>query len=440
MEGKKPKSPGGGRLARAALFVAVAGFTVGGMVLGTGPAHAAVGTALGDLTFSPTTGSVNSSPTWSTTEGCPSGFNGSAIVRWVESDGTTFSISGTVESPTSALSDEPMLGTPPDDISEFVLLSGIADGGQNEIDVDCYSGDSLTGTEEAVMYTYIDISSDGSTYTITNTPQVTQTATTTTLTSSNTSPTTCGTGSSVTLSATVTAADETTPAGTVQFEADGTDIGSPVSINSGGTASTATTTTTFTSAGSVPVTAVFTATSDTYATSTSNTVTEAVTAGTGCNTGAEPISVTVPATGTFTLTVPTGTVTLAVAGSTATGTLNTITVSDTRNTFPGWSVSGQESVFTGTGTAAGSTISGDQLGWVPTDTSLATGATLGPTVAPGTDPGGLGDTAAVLASAAPGGGAGTSGLGANLTLDIPATAEAGPYGGNLTITAVTTGP
>jgi phosphate transport system substrate-binding protein len=154
----------------------------------------------------------------------------------------------------------------------------------------------------------------------------------------------------------------------------------------------------------------------------------------------EPLTVTVPASGSFTLTVATGTVTLTsdAAGDTATGVLNPITVSDTRNTYPGWSVTGQTSDFTGGGTASGSTISGNQLGWVPAGSSLAAGATLGSTVTPAAP--GLGSAAAVLASAAPGGGVGTSSLGANLTLDIPVTAAAGPYLSTLTITAVTTGP
>jgi hypothetical protein len=124
-----------------------------------------------------------------------------------------------------------------------------------------------------------------------------------------------------------------------------------------------------------------------------------------------------------------------VSGADATSVLNPITVTDTRNTDPGWSVAGLVSDFTGSGTASGSTIPGDQLGWVPTDTSLATGAALGPTVAPG-DPG-LGGTAAVLASAAAGGGAGTSLLGANLTLAIPPAAVGGSYTSALTVTAVT---
>jgi len=43
----------------------------------------------------------------------------------------------------------------------------------------------------------------------------------------------------------------------------------------------------------------------------------------------------------------------------------------------------------------------------------------------------------VLAQAAAPNGTGTSVLGANLLLDIPASAAAGPYSGTMTITAVT---
>jgi hypothetical protein len=85
----------------------------------------------------------------------------------------------------------------------------------------------------------------------------------------------------------------------------------------------------------------------------------------------------------FTLTVAPGTVNLTVSGATATGTLEDVTVTDTRNYYPGWSVSGQTSSFDGSGAAAGSTFSGNQLGRVPTAVgSLEDGASLGGTAAP----------------------------------------------------------
>ena len=146
-----------------------------------------------------------------------------------------------------------------------------------------------------------------------------------------------------------------------------------------------------------------------------------------------------PPTGIFTLTVDTtDIVTLTVFGSGATAVTTPVTVSDTRNTYPGWVVSGQSADFNGSGTAAGGSIAGDQLGWVPTATALGRGVALGPAVNPASP--GLDTTPAILADAAAGGGYGTSTLAANLTLAIPAAAPAGPYSGSLTVTAVTANP
>jgi hypothetical protein len=256
-------------------------------------------------------------------------------------------------------------------------------------------------------------------------------ATTATSVTFTASPNPAAVDASVRLTATISAADGTKPAGTVQFEVNGTAIGNPVGITSIGIASTSTT---FSAPGIVDLSAVYTPTSSNYAGFTA-TYQEIVT---GPYFNDEPVTVTVPPSGSFILTVGTGTVTLAVSGATATGVLNPITVSDTRNTYPGWSVSGQASNFTGSGTAAGQTISGNQLGWMPTDTSLGTGVTLGVSVTPGSP--GLGTTAAVLASATPGHGFGTSALGANMTMDLPTLAYAGSYSDTLTVTAVTTGP
>jgi hypothetical protein len=225
----------------------------------------------------------------------------------------------------------------------------------------------------------------------------------------------------------------------VQFEIGGTNIGAPVPVNARGVA---TTTTTFPASGTQALAAVFTPASGTYAASQgtlSLVVSGAVNAA-----GAITVDVTVPATGSLTVTVAPGGVNLTEQGTTlpttATGTLNNVTVTDTRNTYPGWTVSGQVSAFT-TGGSAAASIPGDQLGWTPTAADpLAGGATLGPAVAPGTSPNGLADTAQVLASAPGGQGLGTNTLSANLTLDIPAATAAGAYSGLLTITYLETGP
>jgi ABC-type phosphate transport system substrate-binding protein len=264
--------------------------------------------------------------------------------------------------------------------------------------------------------------------------------TTTTLTASPNPPTTI---QPVTLTATVTPLTGTGPlTGTVQFEVGGTEIGPPVTIDASGVA---TTTTTFPVAGTQALTAVFTPAGQTgTANFTSSegflslSVSQSLTVP-----GTVPLAVDVPLTGTFTLTVDTAdTVTLAVSGSTATAVTPQIIVTDTRNNYPGWSVSCQAGDFASTSATAGVPISGNQLGWVPTGSSLVAGVTLGGTVAPAAP--GLGTIAAVLASAPPGVGSGfgTSTLGANLTLAIPPApgSTAGGYTGALNISAVESMP
>jgi hypothetical protein len=158
--------------------------------------------------------------------------------------------------------------------------------------------------------------------------------------------------------------------------------------------------------------------------------------------GMIPLAANVPPAGAFTLTVDTAdTVTFAVSGSTATAATTKITVSDTRNTYPGWSVTGQDTTWSGSGTANGSTIPGDQLGWTPTSSgTLPQGVALGSPVSPVSP--GLGSIPAVLASAPSGNGNGygTTSLGANLTLTIPVTQQPGPYAGSLVISAVAANP
>jgi hypothetical protein len=416
MQGKKPKPTRVGRLARAALLLGVATATASALVLSAGVAHAAVGDEPGDVSLSPTSGATSLTPTWATTVACNTGFQGSAIFRLVEASGATTDISAGTNAVTTAFS-----GTLTASIATLQAADSIA-AGTYELVIVCYSGDSETGTASPEMDTWLTIS--GTSYTTSNTPPA-ATATSTSLTAS---PNPATTGGTITLTATVTDSDSSTPAGTVQFEVGGTDIGTPVTVSSG----TATTTTTISTAGTYELSAVYSPTSPSYASST-GTYSETVNAPTTPTSGSEPLSVTIGPSGSFTLTVATGTVTLTVSGTSATGALNPVTVSDTRNTFPGWSVSGQESNFTGTTT--GATISGNQLGWVPTDTSLGTGVVLGGTVAPAAP--GLGTTAAVLASATAPNGSGTSVLGANLTLDIPTGQEADTYAGTMTITAVT---
>ena len=245
-------------------------------------------------------------------------------------------------------------------------------------------------------------------------------------------------GTAVTLTATEVAADGTHPAGSVQFEVGGTSIGQPVAVDASGTA---TTTETFASAGTATVSAVFTPADTTAYQASTGTLTVTVNP-VATSSGTIPLAAGVPQAGAFTLTVDAAdTVTLAVSGTSAVGQATPIVVSDTRNTFPGWSVSGQDTDWAGADGASGASIPGDQLGWAPTSTgALPKGVNLGAVVPPG-DPG-LSSAAGVLASvsAGLGNGYGTTTLGAALTLLIPPGQTPGPYTANLTLTAVEVAP
>jgi hypothetical protein len=149
--------------------------------------------------------------------------------------------------------------------------------------------------------------------------------------------------------------------------------------------------------------------------------------------GTVPISLIIPVSGYFTFTVIPGLVPLTARDSApyATGLMQGITLTDTRNYLPGWSVTGQASNLT----AGRQPLAASQLGWVPTGT-VKGGGTLGPPVTPG-DPG-LGSPA-ILASALPGSGFGTDTLGAMLLLQIPPGAAGETYTGTLTITVMASG-
>jgi Bacterial Ig-like domain (group 3) len=239
----------------------------------------------------------------------------------------------------------------------------------------------------------------------------------------------------VTLTATAKAGSAH-PAGHVQFEVGGADIGSPVAVDATGVA---TTFTTFAVPGTERLSAQFTPTSAGYTASTGtfSLVVGPVPANIA---GVETISVTVPQTGFFTVSFKPGPVELKAKGSTATGALGDVTVTDTRNYHPGWSLSGQASAFTSDDDDDSRTVPGKELGWVPTVVgSLHDGAQLGASVAPAHP--GLGAAPATLAYAAAGCGYGTNILSAKLTLDIPRTEEEeGRYSGVVTITYVESGP
>jgi hypothetical protein len=132
---------------------------------------------------------------------------------------------------------------------------------------------STNGTDNSIPFDDADILVDPATGVWTQvypTPPVAANSTTTVVTTSPAGPTTHGT--SVTLTATVTASDATKPAGSVQFEVDGAALGAAATVDA--TTETATLTTSALAAGKHKLTAVFQATdSADYSGSTSPAVT-----------------------------------------------------------------------------------------------------------------------------------------------------------------------
>jgi hypothetical protein len=427
-----------GRLRRGAVVLGVVGLAAGAAVTSAGSALAANGSGPGQLTLSPATGALTSAPTWATSTACPSGFQGSAVVTEFMPNSSTVA---TTVSPAVGGVNVPFSG---------VLLSGATMGsllnlagvsgttpGTSEWAVGCFSLTGGTGSVTYVQSTFVSVAAGATTYTTSSTGPVVATTTTTLIAT----PNPVAVGATATLTATEVASDSTHPAGSVQFQAGGTNIGTPVAVNASGVAST---TTTFAAAGSQALSAVFTPTNTAGYSGSTGTFSLAVGSVLAGGTNPVAVSVTVPSTGSLSVTVATGSVTLAPASpattpdDTATGTLNTVTISDSRNTFPGWSVSGQESVFTGPGT---NTIPANSLGWTPAFVGAAAGgAVIGAHVAPvgantGSTGPGLGAAATLALAHAPNG-FGTNTVNAGLLLDIPSSTPPGAYAGTMTITYV----
>lgn len=152
------------RLGRTALVLTVAG----GMLLGAaGIAEASVGNNPGAVNLNPTTGPLSSKPTWATTVACNPGFQGSAVLREVHSDGvTTNTVSPVVNGTAAAFG-----GTLQATMAQIQGAGGIATGGTQELVVVCFSGASLTGTSDNEMNIFVTYNADG-TYTTGTTQQV----------------------------------------------------------------------------------------------------------------------------------------------------------------------------------------------------------------------------------------------------------------------------
>jgi hypothetical protein len=416
------------RLKRSALLLGMAGAVVAAVVVpGTANAATPIGKDPGHLIFAPTSGAITTTPTWSTDTACASAFSSSAKLEVVEDSGTTIATSGTI-----AVVTAPFSGTLQASLATIKSAAHMVNGNTYEFVVMCQNATLQQDPEQSEFLT---ISPDGSSWTTSNTPPPPPaTATTTTLAAT---PTTVNAGAAVNLTATVAASDTAgnDAAGQVEFFNGATSLGK--ATVSGGTASLSVTTL---PVGADSLTATFEPTDNTkFATSTSAAVAVTVNQGTTNNgSGSETINVNIPQqqTGTLSLSVSNTPVNLSAPTATAnglesTGALSPITVSDTRTpTMPGWDLSGQVSNFS----AGSNSFSGSDLGWAPQVTTQDTASDVlaGSAITAGTAPGLT--SASPLADAAAGKGSGTTVLGANLDLQVPASTPAGAYSATLTVT------
>jgi hypothetical protein len=449
------------RQKQAAVTTAVAALAATALVLGSTQAFASApvqGTDHGAVQITDTTtpggnaGVYNSTDTlaWHTTEACPTNFTGSAALLAElpnqPGDGQA-QVSGPVAIVTGNFSGTFVNAGVPSTIASLQGIYNDINGTTIEFFVNCYPQGGLAGTPEAVMDEFATVSANGSTFTLSNTPPAGPANTTVTVTA----PSQVYAGQAATITATVTASANGTPQGTVEFSQGGTSLdgGVPVSLNSGGVATVSATFNPTTPPQTYPILATYT--SSTPASWPSNTGTLSLVVN-AAPTNAIPLTVTVPTTGTLVLTVNPagvafGTPTVTSTGLTSSATIpnGNVQVTDTRNTYPGWAVTGQDSAWTGGSPLAG-TFSGNQLGWSPTSGTTAQGVTFGPAVVAGTTGTGGLATAQTLAFAPQGlgnyatsgvgNGYGVTNLGASLSLLIPLTAPPGAYTSTVTFTAI----
>jgi hypothetical protein len=151
-----------GGLRRSAVVLGAIGLAAGAGLLSAGSALASNGSQPGNLILHPASGASSLKPTFSTTDGCPAGHQGSAQIVEFNPSGTFGSrISIVVPSPTTAFR-----GTLAGDVAQLLALGTNAKPGQtSEWAMGCYSQIAGTGSVEYVQSTFVTLAADGKSYT-----------------------------------------------------------------------------------------------------------------------------------------------------------------------------------------------------------------------------------------------------------------------------------
>jgi hypothetical protein len=187
-----------GRLRRCAVVAGTVGLTAGAGLLAAGTALASNGSQPGRLALHPASGAVTLTPTWSTADGCPAGYQGSAEMSEFKASGAFGSRISTVVS--TGLT-APFHGVLDYNVSLVLRLGAHVGKGQtSEWAIGCYSGPGGTGKVRWVQSTFVTLAADGKSY---------STSTSTGSTSSTTGQQAATSGNAQSASATTTSGSGT---------------------------------------------------------------------------------------------------------------------------------------------------------------------------------------------------------------------------------------
>jgi hypothetical protein len=147
---------------RAVILFAVVAMATGASPLSAELALAANGSQPGGLSFSPVHGPTTLKPTWSTTQGCPPGYQGSAEMSEFNRNGTLASrISPVVNGGVTTA----FRGTLDGNIGAVLRVTDITKGGTVKFAVGCYSLIGGTGSVKFVFSALLTLSPAGTSYT-----------------------------------------------------------------------------------------------------------------------------------------------------------------------------------------------------------------------------------------------------------------------------------
>jgi hypothetical protein len=147
---------------RAVMVLGASGLALGaGLITASSAAAAVHGTQPGKLIFQPARGAATLKPTWSTPDGCPVGFQGSAEMSEFNTNGSYASRISFVVSPVTTA----FKGILDGNIGALLHVTNIKKGGTVEFAIGCYSRIGGTGQVRWVQSSFITLSSTGKSFT-----------------------------------------------------------------------------------------------------------------------------------------------------------------------------------------------------------------------------------------------------------------------------------